>query len=879
MREGHHVGGQRRKRVSRACDHCRKKKDRCDGSRPTCSPCRNSGSVCSYDPTAKKRGLPEGYVRGLEKLWALSISNIDGLERKVLTLLGIYDETSLTNQKFQSLWVDENVSDKLHESWKSSNLYGELEKLLSTTDTGGNILAASAAKGDGGSYYGFTISRHMSPSSSPIRTAKRNRKLSAPGVYDNPLNPRFCHERQGRKPLHRHPLYQTDTFQLRLPPNTSELLDVYFSHTHIWFPIIAKHTVLRTSYLHHNKEARTSKEFAGSADHAALMAVLSYTSLTRQGPTSPGYQSPESINSIDEARKLYIAARSFIPTEKEAFEIGHVQALLLLTLVDIGLGDWAAAWLLVGEAVCSAIHLSFEKQSQQTQDQFHQGNSAFMGCFLLDTLISVRLGHCPHMQIEDLCKISPLDEDGLEEWSSWTGILSVHDQNISPGPIRSRSCFNSLVKLAGFVNRICRIDPFDSTALSLCQDLLKDLEIWETKQPLLCRLNEMDSNLPTTDNTPLLLPHQTYLSLTHAATISLLYLRFSPHIHTLSDPLKSTLLRVGPTMAYHGKHFAQLAIPPPFEVVLRTIVNGIHSTSLAAAHEKYSLHSSHVLEWIFQAVSNSAACPVLSILAQEMDRQRLPMELSYPPNPQLNQFCSMAGTVQVEQSMSTDDRSCLDTEFSRHQSQSLNSQSTPRSSLSSNPVSEYPRNTKEDFAPAFSPARMDNDAQNAGARLLPLDDSYINKPQDSVRYTLQSAQLPGTFAVSDKQIHDGAHHLPATPGNSPSNSVPHASNTAAHRATNNNGSGMHPFTNDLDAIFHNLAHINANQWAAMSREKSMDGLGLTGADAKAFYRNPDCFTSGQKPLNTPPPPPPPPPPITGIWQAPEFFPDTFKTDG
>ncbi|KLJ12073.1 hypothetical protein EMPG_12799 [Blastomyces silverae] len=60
--------GSKRKRVSKACDRCRGKKYRCDGQRPACMACRESGHDCSYDPTAKKRGLPEGYVRGLEKL-------------------------------------------------------------------------------------------------------------------------------------------------------------------------------------------------------------------------------------------------------------------------------------------------------------------------------------------------------------------------------------------------------------------------------------------------------------------------------------------------------------------------------------------------------------------------------------------------------------------------------------------------------------------------------------------------------------------------------------------------------------------------------------------------------------------------------------------
>jgi hypothetical protein len=36
----------------------------------------------------KKRGLPEGYVRGLEKLWGLAIREIDTVEDNILVALG-----------------------------------------------------------------------------------------------------------------------------------------------------------------------------------------------------------------------------------------------------------------------------------------------------------------------------------------------------------------------------------------------------------------------------------------------------------------------------------------------------------------------------------------------------------------------------------------------------------------------------------------------------------------------------------------------------------------------------------------------------------------------------------------------------------------------
>ncbi|XEV00963.1 hypothetical protein FSHL1_006250 [Fusarium sambucinum] len=51
--------GDRRRRLAKACDHCRKGKVRCDGSRPVCGRCQGGGSDCHYadvDKPVPRRG-------------------------------------------------------------------------------------------------------------------------------------------------------------------------------------------------------------------------------------------------------------------------------------------------------------------------------------------------------------------------------------------------------------------------------------------------------------------------------------------------------------------------------------------------------------------------------------------------------------------------------------------------------------------------------------------------------------------------------------------------------------------------------------------------------------------------------------------------------
>lgn len=50
-----------------ACIICRKRKLKCDGSKPSCSTCTRLGHNCAYDPVRRKSGPKRGYVKALEQ--------------------------------------------------------------------------------------------------------------------------------------------------------------------------------------------------------------------------------------------------------------------------------------------------------------------------------------------------------------------------------------------------------------------------------------------------------------------------------------------------------------------------------------------------------------------------------------------------------------------------------------------------------------------------------------------------------------------------------------------------------------------------------------------------------------------------------------------
>ncbi|ENH66320.1 Quinic acid utilization activator [Fusarium oxysporum f. sp. cubense race 1] len=138
------------KRVSRACDYCRARKHRCDGSHPTCSRCSAIHYPCSYGPDSKKRGLTTGYVRALELLWALVFTVVPNSKAVVQELLP--DIQFSLDSRSRLVLNSRLVRDyeTLRQAWDGSDIQEELDQLLSNiqqgNDSGANSVASVKAE-------------------------------------------------------------------------------------------------------------------------------------------------------------------------------------------------------------------------------------------------------------------------------------------------------------------------------------------------------------------------------------------------------------------------------------------------------------------------------------------------------------------------------------------------------------------------------------------------------------------------------------------------------------------------------------------------------------------------------------------------------------
>ncbi|KAG8526786.1 uncharacterized protein KY384_008215 [Bacidia gigantensis] len=78
------VGSNAQSRIAQACDRCRSKKIRCDGTTPCCTQCANVGFKCKTSDKLSRRAFPRGYTESLEE-------RVRALESEVQELKDLLD--------------------------------------------------------------------------------------------------------------------------------------------------------------------------------------------------------------------------------------------------------------------------------------------------------------------------------------------------------------------------------------------------------------------------------------------------------------------------------------------------------------------------------------------------------------------------------------------------------------------------------------------------------------------------------------------------------------------------------------------------------------------------------------------------------------------
>jgi Fungal Zn(2)-Cys(6) binuclear cluster domain len=408
----------KRQRINQACDQCRKRKSKCDGGQPSCSTCDNLGKVCTYGTPVKKRGLPTGYVRGVEALL--------GLFQQFLPN-GEYTLRKVLRDNIAGRVVDSEYLDNASDIWRSSDLAKDFEQLFSSVDS--NIATR------------LTTDAPQLP---------QLRNLRPPHQQPDSVNLFEKLQQCAELPS---PDY---------PPNIQEIIDLYFQTTHCWFPILERRTILKALY---HDEAGNESEHDSKNYGLCLWAIVAYTSATLTGKSNLlGSIHPDSI-------QTYV--RFCLTKNENSFSIGSVQALCILALLNIGQRQFNTSRFLLLQAFTMLIDANAVDR-QNSERYYH----TLHGCFFLDQLLSAYLSTTSFFPNTWYSVIGHLDENALEEWElslqpkSYESPFVGYDRQ----PLRTISSFNLTCEL------VSKIPPLDEDKLDRDQlhGLITHLQTWHS---------------------------------------------------------------------------------------------------------------------------------------------------------------------------------------------------------------------------------------------------------------------------------------------------------------------------------------------------------------------------------------------------------------
>jgi len=559
-----------------------------------------------YESGVRKRGLPQGYVRVLEMLLGSIFSSLEDSEEIMRKLL---DRLCLDSEAEWRLTVLER--------WKSSTLIKEIERLLPTLDVPDerDVINRGLKRSESVS---ADRNRVAESSSASWRLPSANLlELEVPVMSNNSANHFFVkpssavdinqlqqtfpalevfpgvsyQESPGNGIRSPNDISETtqmtsllsiensSLLRLNLPVKAWQLFDIFFAYTNSWLCSINKVDILRIAYKYSAQPLELSRNATGTGTHAALWAVLACASRQASTNTSVSPQTQSLSDSDWTADRLYDAARRLIPEEGAQYETGHVQALLLLSLCNIGTGQWSAAWLLLGHAVRIALVLDLqhvtETQPRHTSESQERRKHVFLGCFILDTLIAAQMGKLPHLRTEIVQRVGFIPENDLEEWDPWLAPLesTVHSVNdhSQRRPTHAGSTFNQLVKIICILNDVICLSPYTSFSREQYQAFSQSLEQWKNELPGHCHVGTTLENITSISACPL--PHILGLHLFYLTTYSFLDLRMPQGTELASEAVFGNRLTTVIVRIFQCfEMFGILAVPPVYTIAAQVVL-------------------------------------------------------------------------------------------------------------------------------------------------------------------------------------------------------------------------------------------------------------------------------------------------------------------
>ena len=438
----------KRTRVSRACDQCRVEKEKCEGERPCCQTCITAGRACTYVREQKKRGPRTGSVRAVERTLAWIFDVVPGAEERTAAMLA-------NGELARRLLLDKSSEDheRLQRKWVSCRVNRRIQLLLSGIDTADDkegspegsdsvVWQVQEQVGRGNKEVGAMAVTSRESLLEPASKSHDSHRQQLDGIQrphvpwtsqhasiprdletqpstTAPVHVDCAGGRTGGLP-HSHPL------SLTLPHNYARLLQIYHSYTHCWFPITDYSKLYNTAAQYPRGGGLVVDPLSPlGADHAELWGALALASL-QDACAARAYDGGHRMKAQLPPRpsEIYATARNLVPNEDGSYGLGHINALLFLTMINIGQNNNQRAYMLVGMAIRLVAALNLHEVPVEDQ-HFFQKQYVIACCFILETLVCAVLGRIKHLKSSQIRPRLPFQADLPDEYEHWISCPSM----------------------------------------------------------------------------------------------------------------------------------------------------------------------------------------------------------------------------------------------------------------------------------------------------------------------------------------------------------------------------------------------------------------------------------------------------------------------
>ncbi|OKL60979.1 hypothetical protein UA08_03293 [Talaromyces atroroseus] len=416
------------KRVSTACEFCRKRKKKCDFRYPNCSACTRAGVVCTVltlGQSVANQAVPRDQIENLEK-------RVEWLEELLRTQASLDVSGKSTGSA---------VEDSIQAESPHTEPWFRVPKMLTQPRAGIGLTAADdTAEGPNSTTLPSLEGGQLPNISEIFRDKLENRQSIVPRSSTSVL---------------------PQVRRMSSWDEAEELVNKYFDGLGTQYPFLHKPDFIRGMRCIYQNQP-VAPDVQNSYHITLAVAHLTTT------------------NDIQQATAFYrVASETLTPTLQNEDRVS-LQALLSLALYSLSSPAGPSIWQVLGTAMRLATSLGLHKArlpTTNTKDMvdYEMDKRAFWSLYNLDRLISVTLSRPLGISDDDITVDMPLEFD-----ENWVEAPRNCNMSISVQVVKLRRIFSRIYR--------CLYNPHAELATdvtSILEAFQQELNDWRTSAPVI----------------------------------------------------------------------------------------------------------------------------------------------------------------------------------------------------------------------------------------------------------------------------------------------------------------------------------------------------------------------------------------------------------